>query len=199
MSYTVITRARVARDYRETAIGAMEQFKEVQLANGATGVRQGMMMTGSHVNSFVSIQFFEDMAGVENTYEALRKAPITKQTMESGKFEIYGRGILKTQIHFGTGGLAEAKFIVITNGKSENAIEEEVTELGNIFIQNGGLGGRLDKFVMGDQADGKTYLFGMSYPSLSAVQSAYDAITEDVAAKTYQLVSVQRRQIIRLF
>ena len=38
MSYTVITRARVERDYRETAIGAMEQFKEVQLANGATGV-----------------------------------------------------------------------------------------------------------------------------------------------------------------
>ena len=199
MSYTVITRARVARDYRETAIGAMEQFKEVQLANGATGVRQGMIMTGSNVNSFVSIQFFEDMVGVENVYEALRKAPITKQTMESGKFEIYGRGILKTQIHFGTGGLAEAKFIVLTNGKSENAIEEEVTELGNIFIQNGGLGGRLDKFVMGDQADDKTYLFGMSYPSLSAVQSAYDAITEDVATKTYQLVSVQRRQIIRLF
>ena len=139
MSYTVITRARVARDYRETAIGAMEQFREVQLANGATGVRQGIMMTGSHVNSFVSIQFFEYMAGVENTYEALRKAPITKHTMESGKFDIYGRGILKTQVHFGTGGLAEAKFIVLTNGKSENTIEEEVTELGNIFIQNGGL------------------------------------------------------------
>ena len=71
--------------------------------------------------------------------------------------------------------------------------------LTNIFIQNGGLGGRLDRFVMGDQADGNTYLFGMSYPSLSAVQSAYDAIPEDVATKTYKLVSVQRRQIIRLF
>ncbi len=199
MSYTVITRARVARDYRETATGAMEQFKEVQLANGATGVRQGMIMTGSNVNSFVSIQFFEDMAGVENTYEALRKAPITKQTMESGKFEIYGRGILKDLVHFGTHGSAEAKFIVLTNGKSECTIEDEVTELGNIFIQNGGTGGRLGKFVMGDQADGKTYLFGMGYPSLSAVQIAYDAITEDVATKTYQLVSVQRRQIIRLF
>ena len=199
MSYTMITRARVASDYRDTAIGAMEQFKEVQLANGATGVRQGMLMTGSNINSFVAIQFFDDMSGVESANEALRKAPITKQTMESGKFEIYGRGILKDLVHFGTHGSTEAKYIVLTNGKSENAIEDEVTELGNIFIQNGGLGGRLDKFVMGDQADGKTYLFGMSYPSLSAVQSAYDAIKEDVAAKTYQLVSVQRRQIIRLF
>jgi len=199
MSYTMITRARVASDYRDTAIGAMEQFKEVQLANGATGVRQGMLMTGSNVNSFVAIQFFGDMSGVESAYEALRKAPITKQTMGSGKFEIYGRGILKDLVHFGTHGSAEAKYIVLTNGKSENAIEDEVTELGNIFIQNGGLGGRLGKFVMGDQADGKTYLFGMGYPSLSTVQSAYDAIPEDVSTKTYKLVSVQRRQIIRLF
>tara|TARA_E500000331_G_scaffold202570_1_gene194383 strand:- start:377 stop:976 length:600 start_codon:yes stop_codon:yes gene_type:complete len=199
MSYTVITRAKVAGDYRETGIAAMEQFKEVQLANGAIGVRQGIMMTGSNVNSFISIQFFEDMAGLENTYEALRKAPITKQTMESGKFEIYGRGILKDLVHFGTHGSAEAKYIVMTNGKSENTIEDEVTELGNVIMQNGGLGGRLGKFVMGDQATGATYLFGMGYPSLSAVQNAYDAIPEDVAAKTYQLVSVQRRQIIRLF
>jgi hypothetical protein len=199
MSYTMITRARVASDYRDTAIGAMEQFKEVQLANGATGVRQGMLMTGSNINSFVAIQFFDDMSGVESAYEALRKAPITKQTMESGKFEIYGRGILKDLVHFGTHGSAEAKYIVLTNGKSENVIEDEVTELGNIFIQNGGLGGRLGKFVMGDQADGKTYLFGMGYPSLSTVQSAYDAIPEDVSTKTYKLVSVQRRQILRLF
>ena len=199
MSYTMITRARVASDYRDTAIGAMEQFKEVQLANGATGVRQGMLMTGSNINSFVAIQFFDDMSGVESANEALRKAPITKQTMESGKFEIYGRGILKDLVHFGTHGSTEAKYIVLTNGKSENAIEDEVTELGNIFIQNGGLGGRLGKFVMGDQADGKTYLFGMGYPSLSTVQSAYDAIPEDVSTKTYKLVSVQRRQILRLF
>ena len=199
MSYTMITRARVASDYRDTAIGAMEQFKEVQLENGATGVRQGMLMTGSNINSFVAIQFFDDMSGVESANEALRKAPITKQTMESGKFEIYGRGILKDLVHFGTHGSTEAKYIVLTNGKSENAIEDEVTELGNIFIQNGGLGGRLGKFVMGDQADGKTYLFGMGYPSLSTVQSAYDAIPEDVSTKTYKLVSVQRRQIIRLF
>ena len=52
---------------------------------------------------------------------------------------------------------------------------------------------------MGDQANGKTYLLGAAYPSLSAIQSAYDAVAEDgLAADLYKLVSVEKRQIVRL-
>lgn len=199
VSYTTITRTKVSREYRETAIDAVHQFKEVALANGAVGVRSGMFMTGSSVNRFVQINFFETMAAVESTYAALSDAPITKEVMITGKFEIFGRGILKDLVHFGTQGSTEAKFIVLTMAKSEHSIEDEVKEFGNILADNGGTGGRLGKFVMGDYADGQTYLLGMGYPSLSAVQSAYDAVPADIADKVYKLASVQRRQLIRLF
>ena len=48
-------------------------------------------------------------------------------------------------------------------------------------------------------ADGKTHVFGATYPSLSAVQSAYDAAVKAGAAdELYKVVSVQRRQVLRL-
>ena len=198
MSYAIYSRMKVARDYRETAIGALKQLKEIQLANGATGVRQGILMTGSGVNLFMKIQFYENMAALENGWEASRKSPIINQTLASGKFEFTGRSILRDLVLIGTPSL-DQKYVVLTNGKAESPVEDEVKELGNIFLENGGISGRLLKFVMGDQADGQTYSFGMGYPSLSSVQSAYDAIPAEFAAKFYKLVSVQRRQIIRLF
>ena len=199
MSYTTITGSKVTRDYREAAIEAMHQFKEVALANGAARVRSGMFMTGSNVNTFVQINFFDTMADVESTYAAFSNAPITKQVQASGKFEIFRRGILRESVHFGTPGSTGAKFFVFTIAKSEHPIEDEVKEFGNVLAENGATGGRLGKFIMGDYADGKTYLLRMGYPSLSAVQSAYDAIPADIADKIYKLASVQRRQLIRLF
>ena len=199
MSYHLISRIKVARDYRETAIGALKQIKEIHLANGASGVRQGIIMTGSGVNMLMNIQIFDNMVGIESSLEATRKAPITTQTMASGKFEFFGRSILKGLVSIGTPGSTNAKFIVFTMANSEHPIEDEATEFAKILAENGAISGRLAKFVMGDYADGQTYLLGMAYPSLSAVQSAYDAVPADIADKVYKLASVQRRQLIRLF
>ena len=80
-------RIKVARDYRETIIGAQKQLKEIQLANGANGTRQGTLMTGFGVNIFTLIQFYDNMLALENVWEASRKSPIIQHTLASGRFE----------------------------------------------------------------------------------------------------------------
>ena len=199
MSYVVITQAKIAPDYRETAISALKQFKEIWSTNGAYRVLQGILMTGSNVQCSMAFNYFENMADIESAFEAMREASIVKQTMESGKLEILRRGILKDLFSFGTGGSGEAKFIVVTNGTAETPELTAVEKLTNVLNANGAISGRYGQFVMGDQANGKTYLLGAAYPSLSAIQSAYDAVAEDgAAADIYNSVSVQRRQIVRL-
>ena len=58
MNYGVITRAKVAGDYRDQAIEAMKQWKENFLANGSQGVRIGVSQSGSNVGALVAFQFF---------------------------------------------------------------------------------------------------------------------------------------------
>mgnify|MGYP001303577450 CR=1 FL=1 len=200
MTYTVISRATVAPDYRETAISALNEMKEVSLANGAKGVSIGMLMSGANVGKFIAIQSFDDMAGIESAYDALLEAPSSKKLNESGKFTIYGRGILKNLTKFGERGGETVKYMVLTIGTADAPELDTINKFAGVLTANGAISGRYGPFVIGDRADGKTYAFGASYPSLSAVQSAYDAAADDgIASDLYKLVSVQKRQIIRVF
>ena len=78
MSYVVITQARIAPDYRDTAILALKQFKEIWSANGAYRVLQGILMTGSNVQCSMAFNYFENMADIEGAFEAMREAPIVR-------------------------------------------------------------------------------------------------------------------------
>ena len=85
----------VAGEYRDQAIVAMKQWKEISLANGSQGVRLGVIQSGANVGALIAFQFFENMADIESVYDALIEAPITKPTIESCKFVILGRAIVK--------------------------------------------------------------------------------------------------------
>ena len=198
MNYGVITRAKVAGDYRDQAIEAMKQWREISLVNGSQGVRLGVIQSGANVGALIAFQFFENMADIESAYDALIEAPITKQTIESGKFDIFGRAIVKNLMKFGTTS-EDAKYIVLTVGTANDPVVDAVTNFAGVLNANGCISGRYGQFVVGDNANGKKFLFGASYPSLSAMQSAYDAVAADgLAADLYKLVSVEKRQIVRL-
>ena len=51
MPYTVLTMFKTDADYRDDAILALKQMKEISLANGSQGVRIGMMQSGSNVGN----------------------------------------------------------------------------------------------------------------------------------------------------
>ena len=120
--------------------------------------------------------------------------------MLSGKFEITNRAMLKIHIEVGeTLPSANLKYLVLTNGTAETPQLDAVTKFANVLTGNGAITARYGTFFVGDQANGKTHLFGATYPSLSAMQAAYDAVGEDGAAtQLYKVVSVRRRQVLRL-
>ena len=199
MPYTVLTMFKTAADYRDDAISALKQMKEISLANGSQGVRIGMMQSGSNVGNFVAIQFYENMGKMEAVYDALHEAPIVKEVQGSGKFSVVRRGVMKVLTSFGVASAADAKYVTLTFGTADDPAIEPITKFANVLTKNGALGGRYGPITIGDYANGKTYLFGATYPSTSAIESAYDAVAADgTAEELYKKVSVQRRQVIRL-
>jgi hypothetical protein len=200
MTHLVITRAKVAPDYRDTAISKLKQVKKVSESNGAKLVRIAAQTSGSHVGSLIMLQFFENMADVERVYDAFNEMPIYAETMQSGKFDLTHRALLKIHLELGeTSSSDNLKYLVLTNGTAETPELDAITKFANVLLSNGAVTARYGSFVVGDQADGKTHLFGATYPSLSAMQTAYEAVTQnDAASALYKAVSVQRRQVLRL-
>ena len=190
---------KTAPDYRDKAISIINQLKEITLANGATGARIGMLGSGNNAGKLVVLQFFENMGDIESAYDALLESPLLKKAQESGKFSILYREVQKVIYHFGTHLSAQAKYIVLTIGTADDPALDTISKFADVLTSNGAISGRYGPITIGDKADGRTSSFGASYPSLSAMESAYDAVAADgIAAELYKLVSVKKRQVVRL-
>ena len=200
MAYLTITEAKIAPDYKETAIENIKQVKQVSLSNGAKWTRLALMTSGSNAGKLMFFQSFADLSDAERVYDAFADDPIYAETMQSGKFEITRRDMLKIHIEVGEIPPPEnVKYLVLTNGTAETPHLDAVTKFANVLTANGAITARYGTFFVGDQANGKTHLFGATYPSLNAMQGAYDAVLEDGAAtQLYKVVSVRRRQVLRL-
>ena len=199
-AYLEIAQAKVTLGYLDAAIDNIKQIKSVRLSTGACRVRLALMTSGSNAGKLMFFQFFENLADAERVYDAFAEDPIYAETMLSGKFEITRRAMLK--IHMEVGEVSPSdhlKYLVLTNGIADTPQLGAVTKFANVLTANGAITARYGTFFIGDQANGKTHLFGATYPSLSAMQSAYDAVAEDGAAsQLYKVVTVQRRQVLRL-
>tara|TARA_Y100000994_G_C15465243_1_gene348611 strand:+ start:40 stop:648 length:609 start_codon:yes stop_codon:yes gene_type:complete len=200
MTYLAITQAKVTTDYRDQAIENIKRVKSVALSNGAKLVRLALMQSGSNVGKLMFFQFFESLDDAERVYDAFTEDAIYRETMKSGKFEITRRGMLRVHMEFGDLSAADnLKYATLTVGTSDDPQLGAITKFANVLTANGAVTAVYGSGFVGDMADGKTHVFGATYPSLSAVQSAYDAAAKAGAAdELYKVVSVQRRQVLRL-
>ena len=98
MAYAAITLAKVAPDYRDQALQNLMKVKQVSLSNGAKRVKVAAMQSGSNVGQLMMVQFFDSMADAESVYDAFAEDPTYAETVQSGKFEITRRGLMKTHM-----------------------------------------------------------------------------------------------------
>mgnify|MGYP001182681827 FL=1 len=146
------------------------------------------------------VQFFDSMADAESVYDAFSEDPTYAETMKSGKFEITRRGLMKTHMEVGDfSSSKKLKYLSLTIGTANGPQLDAITKFANVLTANGAVTAAYGTAFIGDYADGNTHIFGATYPSLSAIQTAYDAVLEDgTASQLYKVVSVQRRQVLRL-
>ena len=91
------------------------------------------------------------------------------------------------------------KYLSLTIGSADGPQIDAITRFADVLTANGAITAAYGTSFIGDYADGKTHIFGATYASLNSMQNAYDAVLQDgSAAELYKVVSVQRRQLLRL-
>ena len=91
------------------------------------------------------------------------------------------------------------KYLSLTIGTADGPQIDAISQFADVLTANGAITAAYGTSFIGDYPDGKTHIFGATYASLNAMQIAYDAVLKDgAAAELYKVVTVQRRQLLRL-
>ena len=203
MNYSVITRASCEASYKETALELMDGFaNDLRDQAEAALVRYGYFGTGLGAGDLFFVQNYRDLAGFDKAQDVYATSPSYKSFFQSGKVSIALRNIIKIiPITFEATPDSNPKYLVLTKGATNPANKDEVVnhlqQATGLFSENGALTLRFGQIITGGNVG--QMLLAASYPSMEAIEKTYDALNgSQIFKDLYQLVDVNRREIIRL-
>ena len=195
-NFCTVSRAKPKAGYAATAIEKLKTLSDFSKANGAIHADIGAVQTGLNVGSILAIQFFEKMADIEKVYDKMPTQPVYEELFSTGNMELTGRGIARI-LHREAGSSVDAKYMVLTKFSSETEMLDEAKKVMGIFMANGALSCGYATIGAGHSVGDR--LMGVRYPSLDAIQKAYEAAREDADYKSaLSNAEVHFRNVLRL-
>ena len=195
-NFCTISRAKPKAGYAATAIEKLKTLSDFSKANGAIHADIGAVQTGLNVGSILAIQFFEKMADIEKVYDKMPTQPVYEELFSTGNMELTGRGIARI-LHREAGSSVDAKYMVLTKFSSETEMLDEAKKVMGIFMANGALSCGYARIGAGHSVGDR--LMGVRYPSLDAIQKAYEVARENTDYKSaLSNAEVHFRNVLRL-
>ena len=195
-NFCTISRAKPKAGYAATAIEKLKTLSEFSTANGAIHADIGAVQTGLNVGSILAIQFFEKMADIEKVYDKMPTQPVYEELFSTGNMELTGRGIARI-LHREAESSVDAKYMVLTKFSSETEMLDEAKKVMGIFMANGALSCGYATIGAGHSVGDR--LMGVRYPSLDAIQKAYEVARENTDYKSaLSNAKVHFRNVLRL-
>ena len=202
-SYVILTVASVDFSYRQTMTKLMSSYSKDLIANaGAKGTRFGSIATGQHAGSLIFIQFYDNLDGYQKALEVQSSANDFKEIMNSGKANIYLRNIATTLPTKFENSSEHPKYIVLTRAKATMSNKDKllscINNTASCFKDNGALTSRFGNLLTGSNVG--NFLLGVGYPSMEAIEKAYDALLAHSSYKELMtFAKVNMRNIIKIF
>ena len=199
INYFVLTVADCDADYTSTMVGHVKTLAQELLDDaGAIRVRVGVVSTGDNPGAVLLVQGYERIDGFEKALDVYAKSSAYASFVASGKVRIRLRNIVRTHsVAFDAKGSGDAKYIVLTRGSSADPMLENMAELAKVFEDAGACTLAYGTVITGSNVGNR--LLGITYPSMSAIESAYDELASNTA---YQSligdIDINMRQIVRL-
>ena len=199
INYFVLTVADCDADYTSTMVGHVKTLAQELLDDaGAIRVRVGVVSTGDNPGAVLLVQGYERIDGFEIALGVYAKSSAYASFVASGKVRIRLRNIVRTHsVAFEAKGSGDAKYIVLTRGSSADPMLENMAELAKVFEDAGACTLAYGTVITGSNVGNR--LLGITYPSMSAIESAYDELASNTA---YQSligdIDINMRQIVRL-
>ena len=199
INYFVLTVADCESNYRNTMIGHVKTVAQELLDNaGAIRVRVGVVVTGDNPGGVLLVQGYEGIDGLEKALDVYSNSAAYAEFAASGKVQIRLRNLVRTHpVTFQANGRGDPKYIVLTRASSSDPMLDNVSTLSKVFEDAGACTLAYGTIITGSNVGNR--LLGITYPSMSAIESAYDTLASDSDYQALlQDVDVNMRQIIRL-
>jgi len=182
------------------AVSIGGQLAEESKAAGAERASVGTIMTGNNAGSVVFQQFFNSLDDFANVMDAFGTSDTYKKIMETG-LKVTMRNVAKfCDVPFSAPESPKRKYVILTRGTSyipQPDLMSLMAEASPIFADTGAQTFRFARIMTGSNAG--DFLLGVTYPSMSEIESTYDAIgTSPVAARIYGALDVNLRTIIKI-
>lgn len=198
--YYVNTVGNVPANNLSEAISIGATLAEESKAAGAERASVGTIMTGGNSGSVVFQQFFNSLDDFANVMDGFATSTAYRRIMETG-LKVTMRNIAKfCDVPFTTPENPKRKYVVLTRGTShipQPDLMDLMAEAAPMFAETGAQTFRFARIMTGSNAG--DFLLGVTYPSMSEIESTYDAIgTSPVAGKIYNALDVNLRTIIKI-
>ena len=199
-NFVTVTAANCQAENRSAALEQMARVAEDAKSAGASRITYGATLSGLNPGALVFIQFFDSLSGFQNVMGAFANSSAYAGILNLG-VEVYLRNIAKLSDVAYTPILdPRPNYLVMTKGKSATS-NSELTSLmqdcTGVFAENGAQTFRFGQILTGDNPG--QYLLGITYPSMEAIQKAYDALPSNPAVqRVYSAIDVNMRSIIQI-
>ena len=199
INYFVLTVADCEADYRNTMVGHVKTVAQELLDNaGAIRVRVGVVVTGDNPGGVLLVQGYEGIDGLEKALDVYSNSAAYAEFVASGKVQIRLRNLVRTHpVAFQANGSGDPKYIVLTRASSSDPMLDNMPTLAKVFEDAGACTLAYGTIITGSNVGNR--LLGITYPSMSAIESAYDTLASDSDYQALlQDVDINMRQIVRL-
>ena len=199
INYFVLTVADCEADYRNTMVGHVKTVAQELLDNaGAIRVRVGVVVTGDNPGGVLLVQGYEGIDGLEKALDVYSNSAAYAEFVASGKVQIRLRNLVRTHpVAFQANGSGDPKYIVLTRASSSDPMLDNMSTLAKVFEDAGACTLAYGTIITGSNVGNR--LLGITYPSMSAIESAYDTLASDTDYQALlQDVDINMRQIVRL-
>ena len=199
INYFVLTVADCEASYRNTLVGHVKTLAQELLDDaGAVRVRVGVVATGDDPGAVLLVQAYETIDGFEKAMDVYAKSAAYADLVASGKVQIRLRNLVKTHpVPFQAKESGDPKYIVLTRVSSSDPLLDNMVKLAKVFEDAGACTLAYGTVITGSNVGNR--LLGVTYPSMSAIESAYDTLTSDADYQALlEDVDINMRHIVRL-
>lgn len=178
-NFIAITAATCPAARKSAALEDMTHFAQDCRQNGAVRVTYGSVISGRYPGALVFVQFFDDLQGFESVMNMIPQSSAYSRLLSEHAVAPFARNVFRGKpIAFEPKLEPTPKYLMLTRAHRRSLGEAAMFDLLNktapVFKSSGAHTMRMGQAVTG--SDLGTYMLGVTYPDMSAIEKTYDAL-----------------------
>ncbi len=178
-NFIAITAATCPAASRSDALTELANFAQDCRQNGADRVTYGSVISGRYPGALVFVQFFDNLHGFESVMNMIPLSSTYSRLVNEHAVAPFARNVFKGKpIEFEPKLEPTPKYLMLTRAHRRSLDETEMLGLLNktasVFKSSGAQTMRMGQTLTG--SDLGTYMLGVTYPDMSAIERTYDAL-----------------------